>query len=158
MQIVDIAAEHVVDWVVRELPVAALRGVTREDLASPIICQPPITARTVNSRTGLRRYQPPLRRAALTLSDPIGDHWASSWELEAFMYAEIGSEIWDFAHDIETAMRRNGGHHAGFWALRVVRTAYLLNPGATAAHVRLSHQAFVDRAVLDGLGRLELCS
>lgn len=157
MQVVDIAAEHAANWVVRELPVAALRGVARDELAAPIAAAPKITARTLRTRTGLRRYQPAVRRAAIELSDQIGDARPPAWELEAFMYAEFGCEVWDLALDIESSMVRPGGHHAGYWALQVVRKTYLLHPSATTAHVRLSYQSFIDTAVLDGLGRLELC-
>lgn len=158
MVIDDIAPEHMLNWLLRELPADVLRGIGRDDLADPIAGAPVATARTMATKTGLRRYQPPLRRAAITLSAVIGDNQPHLGQIDALMRDGIGSAAWDLVHDLERAMIRNGGHHAGHWAVRVLANTYLIDPRATTARVRQSYQTFFDTAILEGFGRLELCS
>lgn len=158
MVVDDIAPEHMVNWLLRDLPTCALHAIGRADLADPIAGQPAVTARTMATKTGLRRYQPPLRRASITLSALIGDDRPHLGEVDAAMRADIGSNAWDLAHALERSMIRNGGHHAGHWAVRMVINTYLIDPAAATAHVRQSYQTFFDTAILEGFGRLELCS
>ncbi|MGW6728754.1 hypothetical protein ACWF9G_22880 [Nocardia sp. NPDC055029] len=156
MRVVELHAEYKVSWLIRDLPTAALRAVVRDDLAAAIVALPVLTARTVDSRARLARCQVPVRQAALELACSGADEWPPRWELDAFIYAEIGPEILDFAHGIEQGLARTHGTQAGYWALRVMSEAFLINPSATTAFIRQSYQAFFDRAVLDGFGRLEL--
>ncbi|MFI7524572.1 hypothetical protein [Nocardia salmonicida] len=158
MRVVDLHAEYQVSWLIRELPTAVLRAVVRDDLAAAIVALPVLTASTVDSWEQLERCLVPLRHAALELASVGADEWPPRWELDAFIYAEIGPEIHDYAHEIAREVLLTHGTNVGFWALRVLREGYLINPSATTAFLRQSYQAFFDRAVLDGYGRLELPS
>ncbi|MFD6106303.1 SDR family oxidoreductase, partial [Nocardia salmonicida] len=70
-----------------------LRAVARDDLAAAIVALPLLTARTVDSWEELDRCLVPVRRAALDLASVGADEWPPRWELDAFIYAEIGPEI-----------------------------------------------------------------
>ncbi|MGW4356840.1 hypothetical protein ACWELJ_32630 [Nocardia sp. NPDC004582] len=143
------AAEHLVDWLVRELPAAALRAVGESELADQIAALPAVTAEVM--RGGLHVYPPLLRRASLML--PGDAQPPERWQTDAAMYTDIGSAAMDVAHDVELGLIENG-HYAGFWGLQVVCNAYLRSPADTTAQVQQCYQRLVDAAVLNGWGRL----
>lgn len=144
------ATEHLVDWLVRDLPVTVLRAVGHDELADSIAALPPVTARVL--RGGLHHYPPSLRRAALVLSADrdVPDRWQS----DAAMRADIGAGVMNVVHDVESGLIHGGGQYAGFWAVQVLCCAYALNAADTTAHVQKSYQRLADAAVLGGWGQL----
>lgn len=164
MEIIGINAELVVDWIVRDLPAAALREVGRRTEADLIMAQPPVTRRAVASRTGMRHYQPPLQRAALEMDAVVAvlepdNQSRQSWEVDVRMDAEIGAAIMTVVRRNEFELTRRD-HHAGYWAVRAITAAVqlsaYLNPGAVAQAVQQSYQNLYTTAVLDGWGRLRV--
>ncbi|MCC3318435.1 hypothetical protein [Nocardia africana] len=158
MQISELADEIVTDWVVRELPAAALRGVARHDLAGEIQAQPPITAETLEADNGLRRYQHELQRAVFALPAKRSAAVPSDDEIDAFIYAEVGAEIFDLVHELAADLAFTSGDATGAWALQLLRKAYRINPRATAEAIRCRYHELFETAVIDGVGRLDMCS
>lgn len=165
MRVVDIDEEFAVDWLVRDLPSAALRGVARSAEADRIQRQAPVTASTLKARNGLVRYRRRLERATGELDAIVavlelsGRAARPEWEQEARVYAEIGSACMDLAYHLEHRLL-SAGEQAGRWAVRLVQTAHrldaFLHPGAVALEVQNSYCTLFDTAVLDGRGRLQL--
>ncbi|GAB4584721.1 hypothetical protein [Nocardia sp. IFM 10818] len=160
MRVENIDLELTVDWVLRDLSAAALRGVARTAEAEQIQCRPPITMRTLRSANGLARYQHRLERITAELTaivevlEPTG---RPDWEQEARAYAEIGSACMDLAYQVEHLLLSTG-EQAGRWAVRLVHTAHRLDaylrPGAVAAAAQRSYHALFDTVLLEGRGRL----
>ncbi|WP_280340373.1 hypothetical protein [Nocardia neocaledoniensis] len=160
---VDVDADLVVDWVVRLLPAAALRGVARSETADRIAGQPMVSERMLLRRNGLIRYRHRLRRAAIELEsvvdvlEPPGRKVAA-WEHDAHVYAEVGAACMDLAYRVEYFLA-DTGEEAGRWAVRVVHAAHRLDryirPGELTRLARGSYYSLIDTAVLDGRGRLE---
>ncbi|WP_306364158.1 hypothetical protein [Nocardia sp. CC227C] len=163
MLVAEIDAVLAVDWLLRDLPAAALRGVARTAEAERIHRQGPITARRLAGRDGFVRYERRLRRAVDELAaivavvEPVGPAGRPAWEQEARAYAEIGSACMDLAYQIERRLLYTGAR-AGGWAVRLVHTAHQLDaylrPGSVARLARDSYQALFDEAVLAGRGSL----
>lgn len=161
MRIVDIDVERAVDWLVRELPGAALYGVARAATAAAIHRQAPVTVRVLDNPNGLVRYRRRLERAAGELAATVhalepADR-LSDWEQDARAYAEIGSACMDLAYRMEHQLL-SVGEPAGRWAVRVVHSAHeldaFLRPGSVARRVQDSYHTLFDNAVLEGWGRL----
>ncbi len=163
MLVVDIDEEFAVDWLVRDLPGAALRGVARSAEADRIQRQAPVTASTLHARNGLVRYRRRLERAAGELAAVVavlelsGRAGRPEWEQEAQAYAEIGSACMDLAYQLEHRLLSRG-EQAGRCAVRLVQTAHrldaFLRPGAVAAAVQQTYCTLFDTAVFEGRGRL----
>ncbi|MFI6865979.1 hypothetical protein [Nocardia sp. NPDC050406] len=161
MLIAEIDVVRAVDWLLRDLPAAALRGIARRAEATRLQRQRPVTARALTGRDGLARYRRPLQRTAVELTEiltvlepPTPQH---DWEREARTYAEIGSACLDLAYHIEHRLL-SAGDDTGSWAVRLVHSAHhldtFLRPGTVADQVQRSYCALFDAAVLDGRGRL----
>lgn len=158
--VVDVSPHHSVDWVLRALPAAACSAIGRPDLAARFLGQQPVTARMLIPSPRVRRYQPTVRAAVFEIEDRLEvadeDRVVPGWEIDALMYAEIGSAPCDLVHRVESTLIQHGGTHVAWWVWRLVRAAYLTDPSAVTVYVQRAYQQFCDDAVLNGFGRLEV--
>ncbi|MFJ4654219.1 hypothetical protein ACIP5Y_23375 [Nocardia sp. NPDC088792] len=163
MRVVDLDMERPADWVVRMLPAAALRGAGMAGEAARLVRRPPVTGCALAGRGGLERHRKVLANtieavaANARMCGPGMEAWRPSWQIEAQVYAEIGSACMDLAFQVEH-MLLAGGRDDGQLAIRLVHMAFALGgfrgAGSVAAEVRRSYHELFDALVLEGRGRL----
>lgn len=161
--IVDgIAPEIITNWVMTVMPAEAVTAAGRPDLALEIEQLPDVTAKTLQTKTGYRRYQKTLRAVAIELGTAPDPRVTVEQNVHRTVDAELPI-VMDLCKEVSRAISSrhssgNGGS-AGFWARQVLYMSYLF--GLTAGTARMvidtvdqTHDEFFTSAVLDGLGTL----